>query len=517
MPSGTSIVLENGTKGIVDSAFNGCTRLTGITIPDSVTSIGWSAFENCTRLTSITIPDSVTSIGNYAFFYCKSLTGITIPDSVTSIGDAAFRGCTSLTITCPLYSFAETYAKGKNIPYVNDFSGITGDCSWIFDNGVLTINGNGKMSDDYRFGDMSWKNDIKSVIISDGVTGIGSSAFNGCTKLKSAVIPESVTVIGSDVFENCSSVLSVYGFIGSSADNYCKNNSINFLSLYEYSDLGNNKLKITQCNFVDYYGNLSIPSSIGGKTVTQIGEWFVANNTKVKSVSIPDTVTIISKGAFYNCTEIKTVTMGNNVTEIGLSAFEKCIQLESINLSSKLETIGDEAFYDCRRLKTLDIPATVTSIGEEAFTNCRSLQSLVIPNGVQTLGSDNSTGFGMFENCKSLSEITIPKSVGFIQENAFDGCSNVTINCIKNTCAYKYAADNNIAYNATVSESIGDANANGTVNVTDVTSIQRHVSELQQIPEDNLLDADTNGDGVVDINDATYLQMYLAEFDVELG
>ena len=77
-------------------AFNR-SRLTSITIPDSVTSIEDYAFSACTRLTSITIPDSVTTIGRNAFYRCSALTSITIPDSVTSIGDSAFLECSSLS------------------------------------------------------------------------------------------------------------------------------------------------------------------------------------------------------------------------------------------------------------------------------------------------------------------------------------------------------------------------------------------------------------------------------------
>ena len=76
--------------GIGGQAFEGCTGLENITIPDSVTEIGLEAFSGCTSLTNITIPDSVTSIGRYAFSGCTSLTSITIPNSVTSIGKYAF-------------------------------------------------------------------------------------------------------------------------------------------------------------------------------------------------------------------------------------------------------------------------------------------------------------------------------------------------------------------------------------------------------------------------------------------
>ena len=68
-------------------AFENCSGLTSVTIPNSVTSIDGYAFKNCSGLTSITIPNSVTVIDNDAFSGCISLTSITIPNSVTSIDD----------------------------------------------------------------------------------------------------------------------------------------------------------------------------------------------------------------------------------------------------------------------------------------------------------------------------------------------------------------------------------------------------------------------------------------------
>ena len=91
------VEIGSAVTSIGDKAFQGCGRLTSVTIPDSVTSIGKSAFEGCSDLTSVTIPDSVTSIGKSAFYECYGLTSVTIPSSVTSIGNYAFYGCSSLT------------------------------------------------------------------------------------------------------------------------------------------------------------------------------------------------------------------------------------------------------------------------------------------------------------------------------------------------------------------------------------------------------------------------------------
>lgn len=92
-----SVVNGCAVTRIGDYAFENCTSLTSITIPDSVTSIGWKAFYRCTSLTSVTIENSVETIEDYAFYECTSLTSVTIPDSVTSIGYRAFYNCNSLT------------------------------------------------------------------------------------------------------------------------------------------------------------------------------------------------------------------------------------------------------------------------------------------------------------------------------------------------------------------------------------------------------------------------------------
>ena len=92
----TGIILPNGMTTIGKNVFNTYPNLQTVVIPESVTSICNGAFNGCSKLTSITIPESVTSIGERAFQNCYGLTSITIPDSVTSIGESAFYRCSSL-------------------------------------------------------------------------------------------------------------------------------------------------------------------------------------------------------------------------------------------------------------------------------------------------------------------------------------------------------------------------------------------------------------------------------------
>ena len=134
----------------------------------SVTTIGAWAFEDCSSLTSVTIPNSVTSIGNNAFYDCSSLTSVTIPNSVTSIGIEAFSGCSSLTsVTIP--------------------NSVTSIGAWAFE-------------------DCS---SLTSVTIPNSVTSIEAWAFENCSSLTSVTIPNSVTSIGVDVFAGCNSLTSM--------------------------------------------------------------------------------------------------------------------------------------------------------------------------------------------------------------------------------------------------------------------------------------------------------------------
>ncbi len=181
--------IRSGIQEIAYGAFYNCTRLASVTIPNSVTSIGAYAFHGCSGLTSVTIPDSVTSIGAYAFAYCSSLTSVTIPDSVTSIGGSAFRGCSGLTsVTIP-----------DSVTSIGDkaFRGCSG---------------------------------LTSVTIPDSVTSIGDEAFRGCSGLTLVTISDSVTSIGRNAFKECSSDLVITVTPGSYAEQYCAENSLQYVA-----------------------------------------------------------------------------------------------------------------------------------------------------------------------------------------------------------------------------------------------------------------------------------------------
>jgi len=159
---------EFRVTSIVDYCFSTCSRLTNITLPEGITSLGISCFYGCSSLTNITLPKGITSLEKFCFSGCSGLTNITLSEGVTSLGDECFRDCSSLTdITLP-----------KGITSLGD------DC----------------------FRDCSR---LTNVTLSEGITSLGVSCFQGCSSLTNITLPEGVTSLGDDCFWGCSDLASV--------------------------------------------------------------------------------------------------------------------------------------------------------------------------------------------------------------------------------------------------------------------------------------------------------------------
>ena len=132
-----------------------------------------------------------------------------------------------------------------------------------------------------------------------------------------------------------------------------------------------------------YSGDLVIPDSLGGYTVTSIYSTAFLNHIRITSITIPDSVTSIGCGAFYGCTSLKNIIIPDSITSIGDDVFSNCAGLTSIAIPDSVTSIGSWAFYACTSLTSLTIPDSVTSIGDYAFYDCTSLTSITIPTASQ--------------------------------------------------------------------------------------------------------------------------------------
>ncbi len=196
-----SVTIPNSVTNIGESAFWNCYGLTSVTIPDSVTSIGDLAFADCTSLTKVTIGDGVTSIARSVFANCTSLNCVTIPNSVTNIGAAAFDYCTSLTdIKIP--DSVVSIEDGFRVPEDVQPRGVFGRCALT----SITIPNSVTYIGKYAFVSCT---SLTNVTIGYGVTTIGYGAFES-SGLTSVTIPGSVTNIGESAFWNCYGLTSAY-------------------------------------------------------------------------------------------------------------------------------------------------------------------------------------------------------------------------------------------------------------------------------------------------------------------
>ena len=253
---------------IGEESFSKCVKLTGVTIPNSVTNIYAYAFADCTGLTSITIPDSVEYVRMYAFCGCTGLKSVTIGKKVITM-NSAFRDCTSLTsVTVPdsVFSMDAAFLGCTNLKNVTIGNGVDSmvlsfcDCTSLtsitIPNGVkvidaafegctgltsITIPGSVKEMD----GTFAGCTSLKTVTVSDGVTSIGIGEFDGCTSLESIIIPASVKTVKKDAFNGCKN-FKIYGAKGSYIETYANTNKLSFAELKELK----NNSKISANNII---------------------------------------------------------------------------------------------------------------------------------------------------------------------------------------------------------------------------------------------------------------------------
>ena len=466
-------------------------KITSVVFTGKITHIGKNAFADC-KISDLTLPESLTSIGDHAFTGLKGLESVLIPYGVTTVSGGAFTNCSKLssvvirktaysaasfvnTNNCSFHFYYDVNyqndgngtVSGKTVTYGTDVVEFTltpkrdfavdkviltvgtedfevtpdkngnfrytmpdsenavtvtatfkqfsntvahGTCGegmvWTLDsNGILYVSGAGEVT--------AWKGDdfedyrdnIKKVVFSGNITSIGSGAFDGCTALTEVTLPDTLTNIGKNAFSNCT------GLTGIEIPDSVK-------SIGESAFAG--------CSNI---ASVKMPASL-----ETIGNSAFAG-CKVSDIALPDTVKAVGSNAFSDCRHLKSITIPEGVKAIGDGAFNGCVNLTELTIPKSVTTLGKNVWSGATSIKKISILCNITEIGSYSFYNLVSLTEVNIPSTVKTIGNH------AFDGCRSLKKVVIPDAVTSIGDYAFYGCSGMTSLTIGNgiTSIPKYA------------------------------------------------------------------------------
>jgi len=446
------LVIPSATNGwpvtsIGDEAFfNGqgkYFRLTGVTIPDSVTNIGNGAFTQCSSLINVTIGTNVINIGTNAFQYCSRLTNLAIPASVTNIGPLAFLACNLL----------QSITVDTNNPAYGSLAGVLFDKSSATliicpgaKAGSYSVPGTVTSIANWAF---EYCANLSSIAIPAGVTNIGIETFKYCTYLTAITVdtnnPDYASIAGI-LFNGSRSVLLQYpeGIAGG----YTVPGSVTSIgdeAFYNCAGLTVVTLpnSLTNIGNMAFYGCASLTAGVViGDNVIHLGDDAFGICSSLKSIVLGNGLIAIGTNEFLYCSGLTNVVIGTNVTNVATAAFEGCSSLTSVTLPGSVTNLGIYAFYYCSGLTNVTIPDSVITIGDGAFVSCYKLAAVNLPPGITSIGNN------MFSGCTSLANITIPAGVTNIGYDAFYSCHNLKgvyfLGNAPTVATYVFGFDNNV-------------------------------------------------------------------------
>lgn len=409
----TTLTLGQSLETVGDEAFYGCTNITKLTFPDATQSIGAGAFYGCSSVAEVTVGKGLRSIGDGGFYGCKSFTALILPDEFTTMGESAFEGCAKLTVAKIGNSLTAMPAKAfKNCVSLSEMvipatATSIGDEAFYNDSGLATITMN------------------------EGLQTIGSRVFWNNSGVMRFTIPGTVTSIGQNSFYGCTRVAYLIFSDGEQTltiDNAsCRSSKIDALT--SNSTYRNRRY--------DYFYDCPVRFLTLGRNLTYAYyadvDMYDHDGSSFKSVSR-------ASAPFVNNTELRSVRIGPKVTFLYHHLFDGCSNLATLKLGQSLETIYSYAFRNCDKLAGVDFPETMKLIGYYAFFNCDILQSTTYRESSEhTL----TIGEGAFSENPELTEVTFPGQLTKLGIRSFKDCNKLRTTIFNNSTV----ADNNLLIN----------------------------------------------------------------------
>ena len=480
--------MPDSVEEIVSGAFSGCEQLTAVDISNSVTTITYGQFMNCTALEKVVIPSSITAAEGLAFAGCDAMeevhisdleawckisfdyngnplgfahnlyldgeliVDLVIPKSITELKPHVFEGGTcfeSVTVHEGVTKMGyEAFYNCIALKKVK-ISNMVAWCGIEFEDRTanpLRYAGNLYMSEQQ----------VKSLVIPEGVTSIGQYAFtygtgftsvsmpNGlqsignyafevCDNLSEVAVPGTVSSMGSYIFQNCTGLeKATLGEGMTHTGNYTFYNCTNLSQV----SLPEGLLSINERAFKN---TASLETLVLPSTLEEI-EWYAFDNSGLTAISIPDSVEFLGTGVFHNCTKLKDVELGEGCSYVPRYGFRYCTSLEKITLPEAVTILEHQAFYGCTNLTTVNFPTNPLTIESYVFAYCPlsgirlpDSKTLIEPASFAYCGMTEMTipvsvteiAYSSFYSCSNLAEVVIPKSVTTIGEQAFYNCSKL--------------------------------------------------------------------------------------------
>lgn len=366
----STVSIPDTVQFIGNSAFSECSSLTQVSFPKNLKLIGDSAFSGCLALKSVNLPDTVTTIGNYAFANCKSIESITFSQNLVSVGDYAFLGCVLLNdiqLSNPNAELGAYALEGTA------WLSTQNNDVWVTLNDIILIKYNGtdtelvipKNIQTIAAAAFADNESITSVDFSKSSVGfIGDRAFENCSNLKKVIFNEKVSVIKERVFHNCSALKDI-----------------------------------------------TLPS-----TLTELGGEAFEGCSSLTHIEIPKGVQVLDTGLFKDCTALTSVKLNEGLKYIYSLAFENCTSLGIIEFPKTLQEIYSIAFSDCISLTRIVFEESQSNIYPSAFS-CENIQEIVFKGGTPQIDENAFSAKTAIVYCdtsnKNSTPMTFAKSAGF--------------------------------------------------------------------------------------------------------
>ncbi len=406
-----SIILPNSLTSIGNNAFSGCSALTSIILPNKIASIGQNAFRDCSALKTVGMPDSLKSIGADAFNGCLSLHSIDLPQSMTVIGSNAFANCTAL--------FSIEIPDGISEIEEGTFLNCVSLEKIILSHNIVDIH-------DKAFYNCSLLDEIEFPY---NLQRIGKESFYKCSKIKEIVIPDCVNSIGENAFYKCNNISlfslgsGINEITGSSLWGCTEMETLEMresrrsLNLGGYEDRWPNYIRYSAlpCDFE----NLKVKKLIINRPIRYLSYFRNDDSVDGKSYKFPfddnpfiEVIFLSEKFSFNtedysggwgllyyklkgeisfsNLLNLKQLEINHiNCSEILPEYFVGCNNIAEITIKS-IESIGQDAYKNYTKLHQINLE-NVEKISSNAFMGCSSLTHIILPSTIKSLSSSLST------------------------------------------------------------------------------------------------------------------------------